>query len=141
MKLAVSDASGREGWKPVWVLLAGVGVAGFVRVAVAWQLPLPFCLLRKLTGLPCPACGSTRSLLAWTHLDPVAAFRFNPLFCLGSVLAAGWLLLWVTDRWTGRGLAAGIERAARRLPVTPVAWILGVSAALNWVYLCFSLPK
>ncbi|HXJ55152.1 MAG TPA: DUF2752 domain-containing protein [Verrucomicrobiae bacterium] len=138
MKAAVGSAPGREGWRPVWILLAGLATAGLVRLAMAWRLPLPFCVLRKFTGLPCPACGSTRSLLAWTHLDPVAAFQFNPLFCLGSVLAGGWLLLWVTDRWTGRARAAQLERAARKLPLV---WILAILAALNWVYLCFSLPK
>jgi len=138
MKDSAPGESAGPGWKPVGVLLACLGVTGLVRVATAWQLPMPFCALRKLTGIPCPACGSTRSLLAWTHLDAAAAFHFNPLFCIGFVLGTGWLLLCITDGWTGRGWASRIEGMVRKGPVLRVLVVLAI---LNWVYLCFSLPK
>lgn len=41
------------------------------------------CPFRRLTGLPCPACGLTRSWIALGHGDLLAAFGYNafgPLF-------------------------------------------------------------
>jgi hypothetical protein len=120
------------------VLLSCVGAVIGLRLAMALHWPLPFCLLRKVTGVPCPACGSTRSLLAWTHLDPVTAFHYNPLFCIGLLLGGAWLLLGLVDGWTGRGWATEVERGMGKLPLIR---ILVALAALNWVYLCFNLPK
>lgn len=123
---------------PIW-FLSGLGAAALaINLALRWHVPLPFCLLREWTGIPCPACGSTRSLLAWSHLDPLGALRFNPLFflaCLGLIL------------WTGAGLAERITRAplrerlrtmtARRLSVSLALGLV----ALNWVYLYLTLPR
>ena len=125
-------------WVPMWIGLGGLGAMVAVRLATAWAWPLPFCLLRKLTGVPCPACGSTRSLLAWTHFDLVGAFRFNPLFALAFVLGLAWLFLWASDRWLGRRWAETIRSRGQKLPWR---WIVAVLATLNWVYLCFGLPK
>jgi hypothetical protein len=42
----------------------------------------PKCPFRLLTGCQCPGCGSTRAVYELLHLNPVAAFRFNPLMVL-----------------------------------------------------------
>ena len=53
------------------------------------------CLFKRVTGLPCPSCGSTHALLKLMELRPVEAFYINPF---GYVLATGlsvlplWLL-------------------------------------------------
>jgi hypothetical protein len=135
---ALSLSKGR--WLPLWSALCVLGAVAALRLAVAWHVPLPFCLLRRLTGIPCPACGCTRSVLAWTEFDPVAAFTFNPLFCLCCLVGACWLL------WRGIGLASGGRygwtttgrSGFRRWPWGKVVAAL---AALNWIYLCFNLPK
>ena len=120
-------------------LLFGLGfLALTVNVAMRWQLPLPFCALRKLTGIPCPACGSTRSLLAWTHLDPVAAFLFNPLFFLACAGVAVWAMAWLYERTSARPVLVMWRSSAQRLPVLRIILSL---AAINWIYLCLTLPK
>jgi hypothetical protein len=41
---------------------------------------LPFvCQFRSLTGLPCPGCGLTRSLVAAGHLDPASSLAYHRL--------------------------------------------------------------
>lgn len=37
------------------------------------------CVIRAITGLPCPGCGMTRALLALTDLNISEAFRQHPL--------------------------------------------------------------
>lgn len=79
--------------------------AGEVTVPLLKQ-PLPsVCLLRRLTGWPCPGCGLTRALVAATHGEGEAAWRYNPagslLCCLLAVqipLSLVQLGRWFTDR-------------------------------------------
>ncbi|MBK8000772.1 MAG: DUF2752 domain-containing protein [Verrucomicrobia bacterium] len=103
-----------------------------------WQLPLPFCGLRELTGIPCPACGSTRSLLAWTHLDPIAAFRFNPLFFLACSGVGLWAGLAAWDRVAGGNLLSRAHRLCQRLPRLRI--FLG-ALFVDWLYLYLTLPR
>lgn len=123
---------------PFLVLLALAGGALAVNLAMRWKLPLPFCGLRELTGIPCPACGSTRSLLAWTHLEPINAFLFNPLFFLICLGVIAWALLRAMERITGRSLLSRWEGFIERLPALRIA--LGLLVA-NWVYLYLTLPR
>jgi len=40
------------------------------------------CMLRTITGMPCPGCGLTRATLALFRLDAAEAFRDNPMVFL-----------------------------------------------------------
>src|SRR5439155_16652693 len=43
------------------------------------ELPLPeLCMLRRMTGLPCPGCGMTRCFISLAHGDLPAAWSYNP---------------------------------------------------------------
>lgn len=121
--------------------LALIGLAGAVTAlhfAVRWQIPLPFCALRRWTGVPCPACGSTRSLLAWSELELGQAWLFNPLFFLACLMVVMWALLWFTEKLSGGNWLASLENALQRLFTWKLVLVL---AGLNWLYLCLALPK
>ncbi|MBM7517572.1 DUF2752 domain-containing protein [Nocardioides nitrophenolicus] len=75
-----------------------VAAAGVVALGVSALLPVDhiedgpvICPFRRLTGLPCPGCGLTRS---WTYLthgwwqDSLQAHPFGPLLALVAVLLA-----------------------------------------------------
>lgn len=49
-----------------------------------------FCMLRTLTGIPCPGCGMTRAVLSALHGDFGAAFAYHPLWVTLPLLA--WLV-------------------------------------------------
>lgn len=49
------------------------------------------CQFRQLTGLPCPTCGSTRSLAALAEGDLAGSFRMNPLASVAFLLALGYV--------------------------------------------------
>ena len=38
------------------------------------------CLIKLITGFPCPACGITRAYISLLHFRFEDAFNFNPLF-------------------------------------------------------------
>ncbi|HEX5097402.1 MAG TPA: DUF2752 domain-containing protein [Acidimicrobiia bacterium] len=75
--------------------------AGMIAAGAVWPLlpihPPLLCPLRSATGIPCPFCGMTRSVVALLHGDVVASLRFNPggifIVALAIVLLAGpsWL--------------------------------------------------
>lgn len=125
-------------WSPLLICLGLAAGALVARLCLQFQVPLPFCLLRKITGIPCPACGSTRSLVAWAHLDPIEAFRLNPAFFLlvGGVIA--WAIVHLSDRVLGTRVAEHLRRAWRDR-VRTWQWLAVI--AINWLYLCLTLPK
>lgn len=44
------------------------------------------CLIRGLTGIPCPSCGMSRAITAAINGDIINAFKFHPLFWLPFIL-------------------------------------------------------
>jgi hypothetical protein len=97
------------------------------------------CGLRTLTGIPCLACGGTRSLMALSRGEIVEAAAFNPLVFLGAVAITVWLavVLWRM----ARGLPA--RRRARWSRARVVLVVTGsiALAAANWAYLIRYLPE
>lgn len=121
------------GGLPVGALLAGVTMTGALAVSLLRldHLPITVCTFKRLTGLPCPSCGSTRALAALARLDLGAAFALNP----GATLAALLLLAWaVAD------LVLLVRRRALTVDVSPgLASVFRVSLVVavlaNWAYL------
>ncbi len=123
-------------WPPL--LLAGlIALVWAASLIVKWQLPLPGCGMRKVTGLPCPLCGTTRAFLAWSHFDIVGAFQFNPMVFLGCLGIYAWFTLWLIDQFFDKEL---ISRFRLSTETVPLIACLFLTTFLNWIYLCFTLP-
>jgi hypothetical protein len=62
-----------------------VTLAGYVWIGgnLIWgddgRSGMTLCLFKRLTGVACPSCGATRSMLALLHGDAGYAFHINPL--------------------------------------------------------------
>jgi len=93
------------------------------------------CLFKHVTDIPCPSCGSTRSVIALLHADFFQAVYINPL---GIVVAMIMLIapVWtVVDLITKKGtlfnfyckLETIIRRPAIAIPL--IALVL-----LNWIW-------
>jgi hypothetical protein len=95
------------------------------------------CLFRQSTGLPCPTCGMTRSVVLSLHGHLWTALRLNPagpLWVLAvAVIAAA--LLWLG--WRQRSARTPETQAAARRLVRVLALAhggaVGVVLALHWI--------
>ena len=79
------------------------------------------CLVRRMTGRPCPACGMTRSWQATTHGRLGEGFALHPLGPLAAA-AAAWVA--VDDQAEAR-----LARLDRRFPIA-----LGVAWWASWLW-------
>lgn len=114
-----------------WPAIAATAWAAMVIAGVAagrlLGRPVSLCLFRRVTGVPCAACGGTRGMLALAGGHPVQGWLENPLL-LTLLLALG-VMLGVRVALGRRMVVrlAGWERVA--------AWATAsVAFAGNWAY-------
>lgn len=102
-----------------------------VALAIAAALLLPprlaaggpvLCPFRRLTGLPCPACGLTRSWTAALHGRPGASLRFHPLGIVTLAVAAAYAAH--ADERTGPVPGRQGERPGDAWQVLAAGWVL-----------------
>ena len=90
--------------------------------------PVTLCALKRLTGLPCPTCGSTRAVLHLLGGRVGQAFAAQPLVML---VAAVWTALLGLRVIFARRISLELTRLQRR-----IAWgVLLAALAANWVYI------
>ncbi len=81
-------ANRKSGQIEYGIIYGGTALAALAAVRLLPVLPfVPQCPFRILTGIPCPTCGATRSLIQLAHGDITAALMMNPLVA-GGVLVA-----------------------------------------------------
>ena len=88
------------------------------------------CLLKQTTGLPCPGCGLTRSLVSAVHADWARSLPHHRM----GLLILGYLMLQSLARLAWLGLPRLRERIAvtcRALDVSLVPLLLLL--VLNWI--------
>jgi hypothetical protein len=89
---------------------------------VGWP---PHCVLRSLTGVPCPFCGMTTGTLALLHGDVAGAFAANPGAPLFAIAVVVTLLLRVLGRpvWMAAWRGLGARLFPLRWPVLSGMWV------------------
>ena len=94
------------------------------------------CIFRNITGHPCPACGSTRSVQMIVSGNWQEAFLFNPL---GYIVAFGMLLLpaWtlfdlITRRNSAYRAFLAFDRKVKERPVILIFILIPIM--LNWIW-------
>ena len=123
--------------KHPWVqpVVLGVGVvAGTIYTGIKdpnTSHAFPFCPLKLVTGLDCPACGCLRAVHSLTRANVVQAADHNLLFTIATPFL---VLAWGV--WLARSLGVGIKRR----PMTP-SWVLWSGFALIIAFTVFrNLP-
>ena len=116
---------------PEWLGAVGVPLLLVARFVPLARLPFWFCALRRLTGIPCPSCGMTRSLDWFAQGRLLDALLVNPIgFGLAASSALGLVYL----------IAYPLRLPRLAIDLTPTgarAARIGIAAslALNWAYL------
>lgn len=135
MRLTVQQsASGRI---ELGIIFGTIAILALIvgRVLPVQDILLP-CPFRAVTGIPCPSCGTTRSLVHLAHGDIAGSFILNPLFSLAMITA---LFLFVA-----RSISLPFSRSRITLTHTHRegtllrAGMAGIFLA-NWIYLIFSI--
>jgi len=127
------------GRKKLYTILSLACIAGYIWLIFTIQLELRnsggVCLIKRVTGVPCPSCGSTRSVLNLLHGDFLKALYINPF---GLIIAVIMLVLpiWIvfdiaTKKRTLYDFYFRVESFIRK-PAIAIPLILLV--ILNWIW-------
>jgi hypothetical protein len=85
----------------LYVLVSTACAAGYIWLFINYQRSITenfepgLCLFKRVTGIPCPSCGSTRSVLSILKGDFVEALLWNPfglIIMAILVLAPLWII-------------------------------------------------
>ena len=133
MKIKIVHVSRRPQW-PLWAVLifclwAGLGIVT-VCLSAYLNRPVQLCLLKNLTGYPCPTCGLTRGSLSFLKGNIIQAWLYNPLlFSILGILAVLFLIRIVF----AKSIKVTLTKSERL-----ACWILAILLVLiNWFYVIF----
>jgi hypothetical protein len=118
--------------------LAGLAIAGllvwlFLAQRLGCDVGSMFgpCGFKQRYGLPCPTCGMTTAVLAFTRAEVVQAFEIQPaaaLVCAALVASAA---ICLTVALQGR-VPLQISRVLARMKVSRVLICIGLIGATGW---------
>ena len=124
---------GRE--EPIGRGAVALAVGSLGALLVAFLLPAggasDACILRRLSGLPCPVCGVGRSWYLLAHGAPLEALQQSPLGAL-LLLLAGVTGCWAALRLLGLVPAPLLSMTRREVMVS--LFLLLFLLLLNWAY-------
>ena len=130
MKVEIQRVSRRPNWPLAPVVVTVVWLA-LVAAGACWgeytHREITLCPFRRLTGLPCPGCGSTRAVMSLLHGEPAKALAWNPLVTAALCLFAGVAALRLG---AARKVHVELGPVQRRIAL---AGLVGLFLA-NWVY-------
>ena len=125
----------------LYVFLSSACAAGYIWLILTYNRDISnsvepgVCLFKRLTTIPCPSCGTTRSVLSILHGDFAGALYWNPF---GLILA---LALIITPFWLSYDLAGHNDTLSRAYnhteKILKQKWIalplIGL-VILNWIW-------
>jgi len=101
-----------------WLAVGALGALAFAILRAVTPPPpevLPFCLVRRFLGIPCPGCGMTRALSHLARGEWRAALALHPLAPLvAAELALAWAAAGVAALARAGYRVAALARAAGR---------------------------
>jgi len=116
--------------------------AGYVWLAMNWLYPPVYysketsiCLLKHFTNIPCPSCGSTRSLLSILNGNFLNGFFLNPLgYLLLAIMMATpvWILYDLINK--SQSLLTFYKKSEQFLSQKKVAIPAILLVLMNWAW-------
>jgi hypothetical protein len=96
---------------------------------------LQTCIVKRLTDIPCPGCGTTRSVLSLMQGHWFDAVWFNPLGILSVLGLVVGSAMWIYDTLIRRtSLLQSILLFERFLNKPPIAVVALILILINWYW-------
>lgn len=133
MNIELIHVARRPPW-PLWAVLVvfvwlNLGATA-IFLSAYLNRPVQLCLIKRLTGYPCPTCGFTRGALSLLHGHIVQAWLYNPLLFLVLGLFVAVTAIRV---FFARGIKVSLTKNERLF-----AWLLVILLFFaNWAYVIF----
>ncbi|OIQ18631.1 MAG: hypothetical protein BM557_06820 [Flavobacterium sp. MedPE-SWcel] len=96
---------------------------------------LPACFIKNTTGVPCPSCGNTRSVLAIIKGNFIDAILINPLGIIIAtimVVSPFWLLYDITSKKDT--LYKSYLKFEKIITTKSIMILLIILILLNWIW-------
>lgn len=97
-----------------------------------------FCMIRSLTGVPCPSCGMTRSVTTMVHGNIYEAIWWNPLgimMFIAMIIFPGWIIAdWIRKKHTFYNFYFQVEKLFQIKPIAIIAVFL---MTMLWIWNIF----
>lgn len=93
------------------------------------------CLIKHTTNIPCPSCGSTRSIISLTKGNFVEAFDLNPIGYIVAIImliAPVWIIVDIIFR--NNSLFVCYQKIESHLKKPKYAIPLILLVIINWVW-------
>lgn len=93
------------------------------------------CLIKHATNIPCPSCGSTRSLISLTKGHFVEAFNLNPIgyiVAFTMLIAPVWIVVDIVLK--NNSLFVCYEKIESHLKKPKYAIPLIILVSINWIW-------
>jgi Protein of unknown function (DUF2752) len=115
------------------------GTIAILALIAARFLPVlgltPSCVFRAFTGIPCPTCGATRSLVHLANGNLSASFSMNPAIALLTFAALLMLAYDVATLFSGSRISLSLT--PREATLTRAGAVVVLLA--NWAYLVLNV--
>jgi hypothetical protein len=124
----------------LYVFLLLACFLGYVWIVYAMHVPsskgdFHFCFIKSIINVPCPSCGTTRSLMALAIGEFENAFYWNPLgYLIGSLMIL--LPLWIITDFILKSSSCYLcyEYLASRLLQKKYTFPVIILILINWYW-------
>lgn len=107
----------------------------FFKINYSESAPLSFCMIKNVTGFPCPSCGTTRAIQLLLEEKFVASLLMNPFGILVAILMAIVPFWIVFDLGTKKEtFFNNYKKAEAIIRTKKLAIFLIILVILNWIW-------
>ena len=125
----------------LYIFLFAACVLGYIWIAVASDRNLlneadfGMCLFKRVTNIPCPSCGSTRSVIALINGDFSQALMWNPfglVLLFFMIITPFWIL---GDIFLGKSTLFDFYKRSEKFLRQPlIAGMAFLIVLANWIW-------
>lgn len=116
------------------ITLLYIGGLAWVIFSLNFHAP-SVCIIKTITGVPCPSCGATRSVMSIFHGHFTEAFFWNPLgFLLATILVLVPIVLLYDKYYHKQSLLIIYQKTEQTLRNKKVYIPLILMIIINWAW-------